>query len=455
MEKSLDKPLLPKPFQPTAPPRKRRGRKIQELLRKFDPISRENIRNVTNYQNEILDRYDNNEHEGEEARGRRFIRWRFIRGLERDLTPDFMAKIREKVHTSFFARHVFSYQLRNIEDGSLMVMYTNIGSPWFERFSEAEKWLSEREKVRLDPDNINRLDTKWVFENHFNVDVKIVLDRQPLLGTGPLPNWLRDFARGRAGPMVALDTYQNNLCLWRCIAVHRGSRSDRSTAAARELAKSFFKLMVTPNNCRKTLLDELDQVERHLNQKLDFSDWLGIRVYEPERVEGEVVWHLRRNPPAKLTNILTIGVYEGHAFVIKDISKLAKTYACVHCHSRFTKACNLQRHTQTCVQGKTVIECPAEKVEAPQTASEKAFYPKHAASPESLRWLELEAKRWKIHIHHATCGHGGERWVERAPVDGYNHETRTVFQYHGCHWHGCRKCFPNDRNKIVAHNNQT
>ena len=36
VEKSLDKPLLPKPFQPTAPPRKRMGRKIQEILREFD-----------------------------------------------------------------------------------------------------------------------------------------------------------------------------------------------------------------------------------------------------------------------------------------------------------------------------------------------------------------------------------------------------------------------------------
>ena len=134
VEKSLDKPLIPKTFQPTAPPRKRRGRKIHEILRKFDPISRENIRNITNYQNEILDLYDNTEYEGEEVRGRRFIRWRFIRGLERDLTFDFMTKIREKVHTSFYVRHIFSYQLRNIEDGSLMVMYTNKGSPWFERF---------------------------------------------------------------------------------------------------------------------------------------------------------------------------------------------------------------------------------------------------------------------------------------------------------------------------------
>ena len=26
---------------------------------------------------------------------------------------------------------------------------------------------------------------------------------------------------------------------------------------------------------------------------------------------------------------------------------------------------------------------------------------------------------------------------------------------HGCHWHGCRKCYSNDRNKIIARNNQT
>ena len=106
VEKSLDKPLIPKTFQPTAPSR-RRGRKTQEILRKFDPITRDNIRNVSSYQNEILDLYNNIEYKGEEVKGRRFIRWRFIRGLERDLTPDFMTKIREKVKTSFYARTYF------------------------------------------------------------------------------------------------------------------------------------------------------------------------------------------------------------------------------------------------------------------------------------------------------------------------------------------------------------
>ena len=146
---------------------------------------------------------------------------------------------------------------------------TNHGSPWINDLSAAEKWLSEQETTRLDSDNIKRPSTKWEFVSFFNVDVKVVLDRQePLLGTGPLPDWLRNLAHGWS--MVALDTYQDNLCLWRCIAVHRGARPDRSTTAARELAKGFFKLRAAPNDSPKTSLDELERVERHLNQGAAF-----------------------------------------------------------------------------------------------------------------------------------------------------------------------------------------
>ena len=37
------------------------------------------------------------------------------------------------------------------------------------------------------------------------------------------------------------------------------------------------------------------------------------------------------------------------------------------------------------------------------------------------------------------------------PVDGYEPSTKVVFQYHGCHWHGCRRCFLRSREKIVTH----
>ena len=209
----------------------------------------------------------------------------------------------------------------------------------------------------------------------FNVEIKVVLDRQPLLGTGPLPDWVRNLAHSRK--MVALDTFNDNLCLWRCIAVDQGARPDRSTEAARELVKKFLKLRTTPNNAPRTSLDVLDKVERHLNEGKQLTDWLGIRVYEPERQEnGEILWYLRKNPSNKLKKIMTIGIYDGHAFLIRDIEKLAKIYACTDCQARFTKVCHLQRHAKTCAQGRTIIDCPNERLKVPQTAYERAFYDK-------------------------------------------------------------------------------
>ena len=52
-------------------------------------------------------------------------------------------------------------------------------------------------------------------------------------------------------------------------------------------------------------------------------------------------------------------------------------------------------------------------------------------------------------IHHALCVHGGERWIAGAPVAGYEPKTKTVCPYHGCHFHGYKNCFPNDRQEIV------
>ena len=89
-KKRLKPPLQPKPYQPIAPPRKRNRR--QQLLRQFDPIPPNNIKNVTDYQNEILNLYEATKFEGEESSGRRYKRWRIIKDLNKDLTPKFMEK---------------------------------------------------------------------------------------------------------------------------------------------------------------------------------------------------------------------------------------------------------------------------------------------------------------------------------------------------------------------------
>ena len=66
-------------------------------------------------------------------------------------------------------------------------------------------------------------------------------------------------------------------------------------------------------------------MEQYLNGGKQLQDWLGIRAYVPVRQEnGDINWHLSRNPSDKLKNIITIGIYEGHAFLIKDIKNWQK-----------------------------------------------------------------------------------------------------------------------------------
>ena len=93
-KKRLRPPLQPKLYQPIAPPRNRNRR--QQLLRQFDPYPPHNIRNVTDYQNEILNLYDVVSFEGEESKGRRYIRWRVTQNLNEDLTKIYGKNQRER-----------------------------------------------------------------------------------------------------------------------------------------------------------------------------------------------------------------------------------------------------------------------------------------------------------------------------------------------------------------------
>ena len=192
-------------------------------------------------------------------------------------------------------------------------------SPWINNFAEAERCLNDQENKRLNIDNIQRPNTKCTFIKFSNIGVKAVIDNQPMLGTGPLPEGLRNLAHDRN--MVSLDNFRDNLCLWRCVAVYQGARPDRCTQVAKRLAKGFFKSDLVP----RTSLDELDKEEGYLNKGKQLFQWIGIRVNEPERQEnGEICWYLRKNPSDKLKNIMTIRIYDDHAFFYQRHKKTGK-----------------------------------------------------------------------------------------------------------------------------------
>ena len=129
-------------------------------------------------------------------------------------------KLKQFIRTRHKINSQFAYELQNIETNELMVYYKTQNSPWVSKLSEAKAWLQTQEEIRLQGEQIDRSDTKWSFVRSSFVILKIVLDRQPLqIGLDLLPDWLRN-----KKSVIALDTYNDNLCFFRCLAVrHRRS----------------------------------------------------------------------------------------------------------------------------------------------------------------------------------------------------------------------------------------
>ncbi|KAB0800757.1 hypothetical protein PPYR_06496 [Photinus pyralis] len=68
----------------------------------------------------------------------------------------------------------------------------------------------------------------------------------------------------------------------------------------------------------------------------------------------------------------------------------------------------------------------------------------------AIEWLIWEEKVREINILHAAKGK--EIVLDGLPVDGFCAETNQVFEMMGCFYHGCVKCFKNDRDKPVYNN---
>ena len=69
-------------------------------------------------------------------------------------------------------------------------------------------------------------------------------------------------------------------------------------------------------------------------------------------------------------------------------------------------------------------------------------------SKAALEWLCYEDfKLGENRLRHVR--NGGEQKViiqgEAMSVDGYDETTKTVYEFHGCFYHGCVRCFPNHR----------
>jgi G:T-mismatch repair DNA endonuclease (very short patch repair protein) len=67
----------------------------------------------------------------------------------------------------------------------------------------------------------------------------------------------------------------------------------------------------------------------------------------------------------------------------------------------------------------------------------------------AIQWL-----LWEAHVHNINIAHSGVgrevRLKENLLVDGFCEETNTVYEFHGCFWHGCERCFVDQTSRLAA-----
>ena len=65
----------------------------------------------------------------------------------------------------------------------------------------------------------------------------------------------------------------------------------------------------------------------------------------------------------------------------------------------------------------------------------------------SLEWLEWERQQNYPEMIHIANSPVGEASISGFRVDGIDRASNTIFEFYGCYYHGCPKCFPN-RNQL-------
>ena len=113
----------------------------------------------------------------------------------------------------------------------------------FTSLKEIQACIEECEQKRLDLDNEEvwskaylpttkttevrgNYESKVIFKH---VQIRLVASNKPLIGCRPLPDWLRD-----KRCIYALDTFDDNLWVWRCLAIYkRLARGEKNRAQER------------------------------------------------------------------------------------------------------------------------------------------------------------------------------------------------------------------------------
>ena len=343
------------------------------------------------------------EHEMKLAKeGRRVKTWRVTKNLNQSLTETIMWKARPDIEMR--TKVVYSFKCWIYRGGGEIAPHfkTKGSNGALTSLQEIRDFINGCEAQRLDLDDNEfwskaylpaerTIETpgsyggKVVFEH---VQIKFISTNEPLLGCGPLPDWLRK-KRCIYG-VDGKNEQSDNLCFWRCLAIYTRRDMKRGTEfltkEALKLAREYYENnKLKRKDVRATKLVDLEGIAKKFN--------INIRVYEPKENSAKAPWRLvyGHNQYKEKLDTINLGMLDGHCFYIKDMEVLCQKWECFACKQRFTRSTVLNRHLVdgSCNGGKTKIICKGKKFQRIQNHTEKVFYGgKPNFSYGACQWIE-------------------------------------------------------------------
>ena len=197
-----------------------------------------------------------------------------------------------------------------------------------------------------------RPDSAWVCELVTNVTffVNRIIDH-PIgcVGMIPLPTYIK-----KKKSIIGVETepnhnkrYNDNLCLFRCLSLHRGCDLRRLEPAVKTLYETYDRDHVPIEEFAGVTLDDLYRVETTFQTNVCV-----YQLVKPDAEDGMSTAELVRRSLCKYPETMYLNLHETHFSFIQDVRMYCNSYRCRKCgDSLWKEASMLRRHERTFTGG--------------------------------------------------------------------------------------------------------
>ncbi|KAL5262388.1 hypothetical protein ACHWQZ_G007942 [Mnemiopsis leidyi] len=259
---------------------------------------------------------------------------------------DSITKIFHAQTTSFKLSISFSYILLNQETQELEFYYASQNNqklfdvPYFVgNLLDLSNLTKKIQTIDL-KSHVTYPNSRFVFRKATNVEFYVTHLHNTPIGTAiSLPSYLKN-NKGLISLQNSRKTgqpFNDNLCFFRCVALHRGAEVTNLERSTKGLFQEFCeKYALTPSEFCGVTLGQLESLSQMFG--------IGICVYKLyEAGNCELVYR-----SLKQDGIMSLNLFGNHFSFIKNFGQYSSSYLCLRCKKSFNRKFNMQCHTRTC-----------------------------------------------------------------------------------------------------------